>query len=69
MHGLELGEVPHDARGVAAARRCGTAAGPARSGRHSSRAVGGRRSPRCGPKALRVHGRRRVARAPSRGAP
>jgi hypothetical protein len=35
MHGLELGGMPRDARSVAAGRVSGTAAGPARSGRHA----------------------------------
>jgi hypothetical protein len=35
MHGLELGVVPRTARGGAAGRVSGAAAGPARSGRHA----------------------------------
>ena len=70
MLGLEPGGMPRGTRGAAAARVRGTAAGPARFGRRSSRAVGGRRSPRCGPEGRqRVHGRRRVARAPQKGLP
>jgi hypothetical protein len=38
----ELGDMPRDARGATAARRCEAALGPARFGRRSSCAAGGR---------------------------